>query len=202
MISIGNFNNTKNGFNILKFDDIHCNKKNQNKWKWNEMKLNTQRPQPSAAMIDDDRIITCGGYRVYNHCDLYDFNTKIWTNLASTKEERHNNGICADKLYNKRVYIGGGSMNKYKKFEYYDIYKNEWYLLADTNDGHKFHPILWMESSNVIYIASAWSNSIERMDVRENKWTLYVSNNSSKTFENIFGTIIPYNDDVSVRVCL
>ena len=164
------------------------------------MKLNKQRPQPSAVMIDNDRMMTCGGWNELKHCDLYDFNTKKWTNLAPTKKERHNSGIYADKIYNKRVYVGE-SMGMYKYFEYYDIYKNEWYLLLDTNNAHKFHPVIWMENSNIIYIASAWSNSIERMDIRENKWILYASNNSSKTFQRIFGTTIPTNN-ISVRLCV
>ena len=198
LITIGNFAESANGFNILKFEEY--TKENENEWKWKESKLDTQRPQPSAAMIDDDRIITCGGWHQYQHCDLYDFNTKKWKKLPSTNEKRHNSGIYVDQFVNKRVYVGGGAMGKYKECEYYDISKNQWYSLPDTNMEYKFHPILWMENSNIINIASSYSKSFEMMDLRQRKWDVYVKSDGSKTFEDVFGASISANS-IHVRLC-
>ena len=68
---------------------------------------------------------------------------------------------------NNKIYVGGGK-NEATEIEYYDINKNEWYSLSNTNYEHLINPI------NIIYIASTWSTTFEKMDVRQNKWHSYI----------------------------
>ena len=51
--------------------------------------------------------------------------------------------------------------------EYYDINKNKWIELCDTNDEYKDYHILWIENINILYIASTCNDMIERLDIRQ-----------------------------------
>ena len=107
-------------------------------------------------------------------------------------------GICCDQYINKRVYVGGGRSNT-KKFEYFDINKTQWIQLCDTNNSHTQWPVVWSENNNMIYIASRTSRSFEKMDLRQNKWTVYIENNiENAAFDNVFGA----NISGSCRMCL
>eukprot|EP01084_Bolivina_argentea_P064361 117396_1 len=100
--------------------------------------------------------------------EIYDFNSKIWTKLASMFEEREYAGICYDKFGKERVYVGGG-YNVDRSFEYYNIIKNEWYLLPKTNGDHDYHSMVWMDDINIVNIASVHSGLFERLDIRKKK---------------------------------
>ena len=199
LIAVGDWTtNRQSGLNVLKFGI-----NNDDEWKWEEMKMDTVRPSPSATMMDDDKLICCGGLNQETLCDFYDFKLKKWSKLNNLKEQMLNSGICTDgNLFNKkeRIYAGGGSRSP-QKVQYYDIKKNEWYSLPDANGTHKYHPILWIKDINILNIASAWDNVMERIDLRENKWNVYVKNNIDKTFKNIFGTIVPHQNE-KVRLCV
>ena len=208
LISIGNYKEKINGLNILDFnqyhydDDKNKNKNNDTKWKWNEMNMERQRPQPSAAWINDNKFLCCGGYQHYHDTDLYDFENKKWTKLSNTQFTTRRSGICVDKLINKRVYIGGG-WDLPKKFEYYDINKNKWFKLPKTDGQHKYHPIMWIENVNIIHIASVCSQQFEKIDLRQNIWSTYVSNDYKSrimSINDVFGDKIPSHS--SIRLCV
>ena len=175
-----------------------------NKWKWTSTGMGKRRTQPTAAFIDEDKLICCGGAGGYYYVDFYNFNTKKWKQLADLQRSSVNSGICTNKSLKKekeRVYVGGGSRGKYQSMQFYNIEKNEWYLLPDTNGEHKYHPILWFDDENVLYIISAWCNMMECIDLRENKWTVHVGPNRDKTFEKIFGeTVCTYS--YRTRMCI
>eukprot|EP01084_Bolivina_argentea_P139331 245125_1 len=183
-------------FEVLQFNQI------QNQWEWKPIvyNLETKRSSLSACMITDYKLFCNGGESISNrgrrsdlrvaskNCDVYDFNSKIWTTLADMNQERACSGIYFEK-YIQRVYVGGGYDRGYvysptKKFECYDINKNKWMLLSDTNGGHKFNPVIWSENVNIINIASCYYPMFETMDLRENKWRIYAKNN--KSFETLF----------------
>ena len=117
------------------------------------------------------------------------------------KHSRRYCGIYVDKFnhddnnYNKRIYIGGG-MDSNNKFEYFDINKNEWYLLPNTNGMHGRWPIIWKDDINIINIASIHKcKKFEKLDLRQNKWSVYIGNDendllASNSFDNIFSTTI------------
>ena len=84
--------------------------------------------------------------------------------------------------------------------ECYDIVKNEWITISEKTVGeHRMYPIIWTENNNIIHIASTRCKLFEKMDLRENKWIVYVGNDD-KSFDNIFGTVIEKNKQH--RLCL
>ena len=168
------------------------------------MRMETGRSQPTGAFIDDDKLICCGGYMKYQYCDLYDFKQKKWRKLADLKQRSQNSGICTDKTTKnekERVYVGGGSKGNLHQMQFFDINKNKWFSLPDTNGDHKHHPILWFDDVNVLYTASAWCNIVECMDLRENKWNIHVSPSKDKTFETIFGASVA-SRNYRIRLCV
>ena len=113
-------------------------------------------------------------------------------------QTRNLSGICVDTFNKNRVYMGGGRGSSYdaakQKVEYYDISKNIWIEICDTNGDHKRWPVLWFEddSNNILNIASTTSKLFEKIDLREaNKWNTYIEN---ENFNNLFGVKItnPY----------
>ena len=162
------------------------------------------RPALSAIMINDDKLMCCGGYMYGTNCDLYDFKSKKWMELTNAIESMHNSGICADELVNvnqrQKIYTGCGT-DATKKTQFYDVTKNEWYPLPDTNEKHKYHPILWFEDFNILNIASAWTNTFEKLDLRQKKWNVFVGNDKYDTFDNIFGISVPMASN-NVRMCV
>ena len=62
-------------------------------------------------------------------------------------------GIYFDDITTPKVYVGGGGGDiSSQKFEYFDINKNEWFLLSDTNGSHSISPIIWTKNINIINI--------------------------------------------------
>ena len=182
LISVGNDVNDKN-LALLKFDNTI---KTQFKWKWQYINTKwSDRCYISAAMLNDDKLIFCGGDDDYGKkSDLYDFVTQKMIQLAEMNEQRTCAGICVDD-YAHNVYIGGGKESP-STFEGYDAVKNKWTLLCETNYDHAYWPIIWNDKANIIIIGSTDCRLFERIDIRENKWTDYIIND--KTFDKLFGT--------------
>ena len=136
------------------------------------MKWNPKRWHISATMINDDKLICCGGMNNYlQYVDLFDFKTQKLTKLERMNEKRRYSGIWCDKFNIDKVYIGGGSEAP-KKFEYYNVVKNKWILLHDTTQKHNIRPIIWNEHNpNIIFIASMnnYCKLIEQIDIRQNE---------------------------------
>ena len=180
LISIGDYHSSNN-LTVLKFHDY-----NNDNWKWQNIDTEWKsRCWMSAAMITNDMLICCGGHYYRKYVDVYNFKTKKMKKLASMNEERRFSGIFVDDINNQKVYVGGGFDNdSSKKFEFYDIKKNKWICLCDTNGNHKLWPIIWSDEPNIINIAStSQCKMIEKIDIRENKWNnLYVED-----FDDLFG---------------
>eukprot|EP01084_Bolivina_argentea_P168936 292871_1 len=119
------------------------------------MKMKTVRRGLPAAMITEHRLICCGGRPddYLEYVDLYDFEENSWTQLSKMVKPRFRSGICTEKIKRKRVYVGGGRAAN-KSVEFYDIAKNEWFLLPETNKEHSLRPMLWTENVNLVNIAS------------------------------------------------
>ena len=184
LISIGDAENNHN-FAVLKFYDDKSDD-DYDEWKWRDLswKWPTKRCALSAAFIDDDKLICCGGSEGYReYVDIYDFTTKSMTKLSSMNEKRTYSGICIDKYNKERIYVGGGYYSS-NTFEYYDFIKDSWISLANTNGQHKYWPIMWNENANIIFITSN-CKVIEKIDIRENKWCNYMNNeNNDYIFRN------------------
>ena len=85
LISICDIENNHN-LNILKFYDHE-----ENEWKWNDMKWKWERERCalSAAFINEDKMVCCGGSARYRqYVDVYDFTTKSMTKLSELNEKR------------------------------------------------------------------------------------------------------------------
>ena len=154
----------------------------------------------------------CGGYYFdqsegVDTVKIWDFEEHKWHHMKAMSTVRCRGGVCAD---NDRVFVGGGSTTgsiyaTLKDVEWMDIEKNIWCPLKNTNNFHNFEPIMWMEGRNLLYIASTYSRSVERMDIRENKWEFIVGSTTTddndmdeedlekdqKTLEKVFGESIP-----------
>ena len=186
MIAIGGYND--NGFNILKFDDENDIK---NDWKWYKMneKWEQTRLGVAAAFMTDDKLICCGNSK---YVDIFDFSTKTFTKLKNMNTERRNSGINVDVSNNQRIYVGGGSGYADNKCEYYNIIKNEWISLPDTNSKYPIWPIIWNDNynSNIINISAVYNcKVIEQIDIRENKWNVFLTNiDGNSSFDKLFGT--------------
>ena len=86
------------------------------------------------------------------------------------------------------VYIGGG-WEAPKKFEYYNLTKDKWISLNDTNKPHKTWPMIWNDKPNIINIASIKDCKLfEKIDIRENKWNINRDlTNDTKCIDKLFG---------------
>ena len=178
-------------------------------WGWKHIgsgKMNRKRGLFSTSMITDTKLICCGGFAInenagyHNQCDIYNFETNEWTEIADLNKKRCRHAMHIDKINNK-IYIGGGKKDSYrdaiKEFECYDIIKNKWYILNKLNHGHPRVCALWSENVNVLYIGSNYSNIVERMDLRENKWT---KSDKYTSFSSIFGKLRPKNEYAKISL--
>ena len=182
---------------VLDFDD-NIKSLLDHEWKWKKIdtKWENARSAVAAAMINDNKLICCGGDARFSEAkvdrkrvDIYNFKTNTMTKLSNMKNERESAGIYVDNNVYQRVYIGGGKYSS-QKVEYYDIIKNKWTLLCDTNTNHKYWPILWDKNPNVIIIGSVHKKKdlFEQIDIRENKWKKYYINDGNvSSLYNIFG---------------
>lgn len=136
LIIIGN-KEILNSFNILSFNN---KKYDNNTWEWKQGEMNKIKRYHSAAFISDDKIICYDGVSSYNYrcVDVYDFNTNKWTPLKDSNFNKRCSGICYDKYSNTKIFIGWGTEND-QKFECYDIIKNLWINLTNTN-GEQYRP--------------------------------------------------------------
>eukprot|EP01083_Nonionella_stella_P161878 530749_1 len=161
-------------------------------WNWETMDGKyTIRQEGAAVFIGEDRLIYCGGGSYFNterKCEVYDFNTCNWSSLNSMNIGRKRCGICFDGVTDK-VFVGGGiaeELSSLTSFEYLDLKQNKWISLCSANDCHSYCPIIWIDDAHaqVIHIASSSSQVFERMDLRENKWNIYID---KEKYQNMFG---------------
>ena len=112
---------------------------------------------------------------------------------------RYSCGIVYDKLLNL-VYVGGGH-NAENKVEYYDINKNKWINIPNTEMSHSSRPVLWTDNK-LLYIASIYSDSMEYIDLRINNkgWNVIYGQNYNTLWHNVFGTRFARNKNC--RLCL
>ena len=183
-------------FALLKFNHKN-NSKSLANWNWKHININLENARfwLSATMISDDKLIICGGYGCEYKTDIYDFNQKTKINVAKMNYKRKSSGIYFDK--NNNVYIVGGNAQRYSSinstFESYDITKNAWITLSSTNKNHILWPALWSNEPNILYIASTYRTmTVEKFDIRENKWHIDKINNT-ETFDELFQTKMKYD---------
>ena len=177
-------------------------------WKWQEFKKLPQRSiMNCSCLVFDDSLVIYGGKDI----SLYDLNKNEWNEkLSKAQCSRTQCGLLYDDI-SSVLYVGGGSRriqyNDYGRgrfahfgddtsnlsacMEYYNFHKDKWYNdLPETWMSHSIRPILWKDHS-ILYIASAWNDGAEFLDLRENSkmWTrVYINNIQS--LSNVFGADI------------
>ena len=144
----------------------------------------------------DEFILTCMGTNKNwtKDCEIFNISQNKFIPIREIQNVSKYAGSTYWKNYNKCVIIGG--VNNYGKNNYmYDVIKNKWINLPDTNDSHKYYPCInieysnkYIKSNNGIIICMGnngqyrkdWGN-IEFLDVRDNKnkW-ISVQNNIQK----------------------
>ena len=144
-----------------------------------------------------DKLFICGGKEGFTNMNtmlIYDLNEKKYENTFNFEIARRAHGIYLDE-WADRIFIGGGidDTDWGQSVEYFDITKNKWLNITDTNNAHKIHPCVWMENNCLLYIMSVCesggrksSNSAEVIDLRiGDKWTILVEDHLLK---ELFGT--------------
>lgn len=204
-------------------DKIYCLSFHQNhqilnktQWKWqNIVNMQAKRCWSSPIMVkrsnsnynyidnnnnNNKSLIVIGGRNHWGSqtiVEIFNFNKSKWNYLQSCNYARYKAGIYYDKLINN-LYLAGGH-NAEKKIEVYDIIKNKWRNLPDTNIKHENYPIIW-KTNCILYITSTDSNSIEYIDLRTNKTNnISWNTNSSILLQNIFNT--QFVDKTYCRLC-
>ena len=89
--------------------------------------------------------------------------------LLNMNENRVYSGICIDEFVNNKVFICVE------------------YLLPKT-EKHSSWPLIWNDETKIVKIASTTTKrkSFAQLDLRENKWMDYMSNNKN-SFDDLFG---------------
>ena len=138
-------------------------------------------------------IIGCNGSKV---CQSLDLETNKWINVTSKKYEVVDSGIYYDDMKDL-IYVGGGyqiGISQASKFvECYDVGKNVWNQLRNTNYGHDMNPLIWIENYNLLHIMSVSANCMEYIDLREVKEWIVKDKDVSKLFNTTFS-----DDDANV----
>ena len=89
-------------------------------------------------------------YRV----DILDLERNEWTKAARRNKSAQDCGVYYDES-NAAIYVGGGYTNMASRIvECYDMNKDKWEQLPDTNYGHDMNPLIWIEDNNLLHIAS------------------------------------------------
>eukprot|EP01084_Bolivina_argentea_P238585 400826_1 len=152
-------------------------------WKWHKFAkmpnvhacgvgviLQSQQKEKGIMVFGGRDNATKGG-QYTKDVDFYDFETSKWFELASFNGSgRTDHGKYCD-INNGYVYMCCGSSlgdSFLKECEYYNINKNYWYSLPNTNFGHT-DPVVWKQD-NRLYVVSKLNNGMEWLDLRTNKW--------------------------------
>ncbi len=160
------------------------------KWKWK--KLNTRLPKSRedlcAVMVRNKRLIIAGS--TYSaDVDIFDIDGNKWSSGKPRKYETMVSGIYYDEP-NDVIYVGGGydesEGDVVKYTECYDLQKDIWSQLPNTNKGHDMYPLIWLEDNNLLHIMSISSNCIECIDLREGKGWSIKNDNVSDMFNTKF----------------
>ena len=193
----------------LSFDDQELDLmdlSDDEQWKWNKnitdwrVKLPTPMSGVCAEIIDDNydsnKLCVIGGEGDNQNGDglyILNINNNKWVKGKFKNNCCSDSGIYYDKLKELLYVAGGYCLNEgiaSKSVECYDIEKNIWTELANTNKGHDMKPLIWNNNS-LLFIASISANCVEYIDLRENnKGWIVKENNLSDTFES------PFLDDV------
>eukprot|EP01083_Nonionella_stella_P039825 108328_1 len=156
-------------------------------WEWMKMKrMHYTHYKGSLCVINgegsryNEQLFICGGYSFDgNKCELLDIHRNVWRKLPHLMYKVSQSGIKYDFCSN-RIYIGGGSRTYSKQrnasnlCSFYDVKKNKWYKLPNTNCEHCHHPLLFINdrAPNVLYVAGNDQHDIgycEFLDLRVNK---------------------------------
>eukprot|EP01083_Nonionella_stella_P180446 643515_1 len=147
-----------------------------NDHKWNSVaRMSDETMYPSATFVSDDRLFVCGGKcneLAVDTTQILDLNDNTWTNLRDCEYTREAAGIFHQKELD-RVYVAGGD-DTLSKVEFYDMNKQRWYHVVNTNFCYGNYPAMWSpqyHNQNVLCIAGILDNSMERLDLRAGtKW--------------------------------
>ena len=139
-------------------------------------------------MTKDKRLFVVSGN--IKKVDIFDIDKNEWSLCKERIYGADVSGIYYDGT-NNNIYVGGGydgGRHKVLKImECYNLEKDIWTKLPDTNKGHDMYPLIWLEDyNNLLHIMSISSNCIEYIDLRESKKWIVKNDNVSKLFNTTF----------------
>ncbi len=117
--------------------------------------MNVKRYMPSCCLYNngnenEECLFVCGGYnenKSLNSCEMYNFSNGYWTTCKGMNVKRYGSGNCVWKnnkyMYGPRIIVGGGHSSKASRsVEEFDMHKQIWMSLPNTNGKHTSSPAL------------------------------------------------------------
>ena len=116
-------------------------------------RMSMSRYSPSCGIYShrgSEWIVVAGGYaqkHVLKSCELYNVKKRQWTPIKDLNVKRYAAGCAVWKRAQSApsIVVGGGfNSAACKSVEEYDVHKQQWYRLPDTNAEHRCNPSLWV----------------------------------------------------------
>ena len=179
-----------NSFQRDKIYNLPFSIEDEQDWKWEHVAtMKNNKYYTNSIVLNDHKLFICTGRaNGFNYKTVDILNLKggnyVFEAVKDMHLARQSPGIYNHKEMNQ-IFVGGGSGSA--DVEYYDLHKQEWYLLGTQTIGtYKRYPILWTDNNdyNILSIAGGDSRGfMESMDLREGKkWKIVKSGDLWKDF--------------------
>ena len=182
----------KNHYQISDIYNLPIGVNRDSDLKWKEIgRLSPGRCYTTCAMIknkdETHKLMIVGGQILKDNGDVHHngsrdvelFDIESNGDAKPKKLQECNKGrFCAGIKYweySQRVYVAGGC-SWTRSVEYYDITKDTWLNLPDTQNGYNHNPTIWLTDHNILNISCM--KYMECIDLRVDKKTWQMIDNS------------------------
>ena len=177
---------------LLHFNNDAYSNENQKDWSWTKLEstIPNESSGPSAVMLKNKKLFIIGSKE---KVDIFDIDEEQWQTGGKRIKRSYTSEVCG--IYYDEpddiIYAGGGYDNDadvaLSSMEKYDIGKDKWMEIPNTNREHDMYPLIWLEdNNNLLHIMSISANCIECIDLREGqKWKIK-NENVSEMFNTKF----------------
>ena len=183
------------------FYQLQMSNLDNNEWKWSKMSSTIdKRSWTSMTLIEDDKIFVVGGFDLHvgalRSVEIFDFEQSEWNKgkIKQLRRKRCRNGIVYSEEF-KRVFVSGGRAAEHST-EWYDFEQNKWLdNIPHLRYKIDHYPAMWLQSRDVLFVASACADCLQWIDLRINKkWNVICGKGRNKMpFSETFG--VPYSQN-------